>query len=78
MSSSGKSGALFYYTKDKKYMLKSISGREFKELIRILEDYLGHFQEHPESLLVKFFGAYRLKWADPSQRNCMGMHPETV
>ena len=78
MSSSGKSGALFYYTKDRKYMLKSISAREFKELIRILEDYLKHFTEHPESLLVKFFGAYRLKWKNPNQKNCMCQHPETV
>lgn len=32
LSSSGKSGALFYYTKDRKYMLKSIAGREFVQL----------------------------------------------
>lgn len=36
LSSSGKSGALFYYTKDRRYMLKSIAGREFNKLREIL------------------------------------------
>ena len=42
LSSSGRSGALFYYTQDKKYMLKSIAGREFLKLQNILESYVNH------------------------------------
>jgi Phosphatidylinositol-4-phosphate 5-Kinase len=40
LCSSGRSGALFYYTKDRKYMLKSIAGREFYKLQSILKDYV--------------------------------------
>jgi 1-phosphatidylinositol-4-phosphate 5-kinase len=37
---SGKSGALFYFTKDRNYMLKSIAHREFNKLFSILNVYL--------------------------------------
>ena len=72
MGSSGKSGALFYYTKDRKYMLKSISEREFKILInpKVLKDFLIHTDSNPESLLVRFVGAYKLEWRDPDNTRC--------
>ena len=60
LSSSGKSGALFYYTKDKKYMLKSIAKREFMKLFAILKDYVAHIQNNPDSLMTKFYGMYQL------------------
>lgn len=71
LCSSGKSGALFYYTKDKNYMLKSIAGREFKKLFEILRDYTEYCQAHPDTLMTKFFGMYRLEWRDPTDTSCM-------
>ena len=78
LSSSGKSGALFYYTKDKNYMLKSISKREFQSLLRILKDYLNFLDSHPDSLLVKFFGAYKLRWKSPEDTKCFCMKMQTT
>ena len=39
LCSSGQSGALFYYTKNKKYMLKTIPKREFLNFRAILKGY---------------------------------------
>lgn len=42
LCSSGKSGSLFYYTEDQKYMLKTISRDEFKKLKSVLKEYYQH------------------------------------
>jgi len=40
LCSSGRSGSLFYYTKDRNYMLKTLPEREFNKLREILGPYL--------------------------------------
>ena len=42
LCSSGQSGALFYYTKDRRYMLKTIPKREFDKLFSILKQYMQY------------------------------------
>lgn len=62
---SGKSGSLFWFSSDNKYMIKSISTPEYNKLIAILPEYLAHFtaaqKEGRVSLLAKFYGAYCLQ-----------------
>ncbi len=72
LSSSGRSGALFYYTKDRKYMLKSIAAREFYKLQAILADYVDHISRNPDTLMTKFFGMYMLEWKNPDDQGCFG------
>jgi hypothetical protein len=72
LSSSGRSGALFYYTKDRKYMLKSIAEREFWKLQSILESYVNYLSCTPDSLMTKFFGMYKLEWKNPDDVGCFG------
>lgn len=72
LSSSGRSGALFYYTQDKKYMLKSIAGREFLKLQNILESYVNHVSLNPQTLMTKFFGMYKMEWYNPDDAKCYG------
>lgn len=56
--SSGRSGGLFFYTKDKRFMMKTLSKREFFKLRSSLKDYVHHLQNNPDSLVIKFFGMY--------------------
>jgi 1-phosphatidylinositol-4-phosphate 5-kinase len=63
--SSGRSGGLFFYTRDRRYMLKTLSKREFFKLRDILKDYISHIQQNPDSLLIKFLGMYQMEWTDP-------------
>ena len=56
----GSSGSLFYYTKEGKLILKTISESEYKTLKRILPDYYNHLVQYKNTFLPKFFGCYKL------------------
>ena len=60
LCSTGKSGSLFYYTRDGRFIVKTISKKEYKFLKKILTSYYNHLRENPLSLLPKFLGCYRL------------------
>ena len=58
--STGKSGSLFYYTRDGQFIVKTIGHNEYKFLKKILPNYYRHLKQNPMSLLPKFFGCYQL------------------
>ena len=62
LCSSGQSGALFYFSKDKQYMLKTIPKREFQSLRTILANYLSHVNKYPDSMITTFFGMHKIEW----------------
>lgn len=64
LCSSGQSGSLFYYTKNKKYMLKTIPKREFDKFMSVLKDYFFHMKNNPDSLICRFFGLHRVQFTD--------------
>ena len=60
LCTTGKSGSLFYYTRDGSFIVKTISKGEYKYLKKILPNYFRHLKENPLSLLPKFLGCYQL------------------
>ena len=60
LCSTGKSGSLFYYTRDGKFIVKTIKRDEYKLIKLILPDYFRHLKANPLSLLPKFLGCYVL------------------
>lgn len=68
LCSSGKSGSLFYFTKDRKYMIKTLPYREFSKLRSILEQYVDHLTGNPDSMIARFFGMYKIEWEDPTRK----------
>lgn len=68
LCSSGKSGSLFYYTKDKNYLIKQIPEREFVKFRSILKEYFGHIKSNPETLISRFFGLHQVVWKDSAQK----------
>ena len=60
LCSTGKSGSLFYYTRDGRFIVKTISKKEYKFLKKILISYYNHIKNNPLSLLPKFLGCYKL------------------
>ena len=62
LCSSGQSGALFYFTKDKKYMMKTIPKREFESLQNCLQGYLNHMLRYSDSMITTFFGMHEISW----------------
>ncbi|KAF6002592.1 hypothetical protein F1559_000051 [Cyanidiococcus yangmingshanensis] len=56
----GKSGSLFYYSSDDRFILKTLSKQEATVLLSILPQYYFHMMKNPESLITRFFGLHRI------------------
>ncbi|KAI9707061.1 MAG: Phosphatidylinositol-4-phosphate 5-kinase [Candelina mexicana] len=61
LGSPGKSGSFFYFSRDYKYIIKTIRHAEHKVLLRILRDYYAHVEKNPNTLLSQFYGLHRVK-----------------
>ena len=61
LGSPGKSGSFFYFSRDYKYIIKTIHHGEHKLLRHILRRYFDHVQENPNTLLSQFYGLHRVK-----------------
>lgn len=62
--SSGKSGSLFYYSMDGRFMLKTISKDEFIKLRATLQPYHEHLLRNPDSLMTRYYGLHRIKYSE--------------
>jgi 1-phosphatidylinositol-4-phosphate 5-kinase len=60
LCSTGSSGSLFYYTRDGKFILKTISREEYHTIKNILPAYYKHLMVYPNTLLPKYLGCYKL------------------
>lgn len=61
LGSPGKSGSFFYFSRDYKYIIKTIHHAEHKFLRKILREYFAHVEEYPNTLLSQFYGLHRVK-----------------
>ena len=61
LGSPGKSGSFFYFSRDYKYIIKTIHHAEHKLLRKILRDYYAHVERNPNTLISQFYGLHRVK-----------------
>ena len=61
LGSPGKSGSFFYFSRDYKYIIKTIHHAEHKLLRKMLKEYYSHVRENPNTLLSQFYGLHRVK-----------------
>jgi Phosphatidylinositol-4-phosphate 5-Kinase len=61
LGSPGKSGSFFYFSRDYKYIIKTIHHSEHKVLRKILREYYQHVSQNPNTLLSQFYGLHRVK-----------------
>ena len=61
LGSPGKSGSFFYFSRDYKYIIKTIHHAEHKLLRRILREYYAHIEKYPNTLISQFYGLHRVK-----------------
>jgi hypothetical protein len=57
---SGKSGSIFWYSSDRKYIMKSISQEEAGVMKRLSSSYIRYMGSHPHSLLCRIYGMYKI------------------
>jgi 1-phosphatidylinositol-4-phosphate 5-kinase len=61
LGSPGKSGSFFYFSRDYKYIIKTIHHAEHKLLRKILKEYYKHILDNPNTLISQFYGLHRVK-----------------
>jgi len=61
LGSPGKSGSFFYFSRDYRFIIKTISHSEHKFLRSILKEYHEHVKSNPHTLLSRFYGLHRVK-----------------
>ncbi|KAJ3807013.1 hypothetical protein EV368DRAFT_47598 [Lentinula lateritia] len=61
LGSPGKSGSFFYFSRDYRFIIKTIHHREHKFLLRVLKDYYNHVSTNPHTLVSRFYGLHRVK-----------------
>lgn len=61
LGSPGKSGSFFYFSRDYRFIIKTIHHNEHKFLRRILRKYHEHIKSNPHTLLSRFYGLHRVK-----------------
>lgn len=71
--SKGKSGSFFFYSHDRKFIIKTISDGERKTLSEILREYYNYIKEHKESLITKIYGIYTVVIKNASSVNIILM-----
>ncbi|KAH3685046.1 hypothetical protein WICPIJ_003983 [Wickerhamomyces pijperi] len=61
LTSPGKSGSFFYYSKDHRFIIKTIHRAEHVKLRRILKHYHAHVKQNPNTMISQFYGLHRVK-----------------
>ena len=57
----GKSGEFFFFSNDKKLIVKTIPKMELDKLLEILPDYTAYMEKHADSLIAKYYGVFTLQ-----------------
>jgi 1-phosphatidylinositol-4-phosphate 5-kinase len=61
LGSPGKSGSFFYFSRDYRFIIKTISHSEHKFMRSIMKQYHEHVKSNPHTLLSRFYGLHRVK-----------------
>ena len=62
--SQGKSGSFFFFSHDKKFIIKSMNDSELKTFFKIFEEFSRHLEKHPNSLFARVYGIFTVKMED--------------
>ena len=59
--SQGKSGSFFFFSHDKRFIIKTMFTSELDEFILNIEDYFYYLDKNPNSLIARIYGIYQIK-----------------
>lgn len=61
LNSPGKSGSFFYFSKDYKYIIKTIHRNEHIHLRKHLDTYYRYVKDNPHTMICQYYGLHRVK-----------------
>lgn len=59
--SAGKSGSFFFFSYDKKFLLKTMNDKELAILLKMLSDYMLFIKANPNSLMARIYGIFTVQ-----------------
>ncbi len=59
--STGKSGSFFFFSKDRKFIIKTMFDEELEIFMLSIEKYFSHIKNNPNSLIARIYGLYQVK-----------------
>jgi len=59
--SAGKSGSFFFFSYDKKFLIKTMNDRELAVFLDALPTYLYHLKKYPASLIARIYGIFTVR-----------------
>ena len=57
----GASGSFFFFSHDRKFIIKTMTDGELAFFLKILPDYELHLKENPESIISRMYGVYTIR-----------------
>lgn len=57
----GKSGSFFFFSHDRRFIIKTMNNEEYKTFKGIFKDYFQYLLKHEDSLLARIFGIFTIK-----------------
>jgi 1-phosphatidylinositol-4-phosphate 5-kinase len=54
----GASGSFFFFCSDRKFILKTMSSKEIKHMIRCLPSYFEHMETYQQSFIARIYGVF--------------------
>jgi len=71
--SQGKSGSFFFFSHDRKFIIKTMYTDELKVFLEALPDYFQHLKNHPNSLIARIYGVFKVQMEDIQPVNLLLM-----
>jgi 1-phosphatidylinositol-4-phosphate 5-kinase len=62
--SQGKSGSFFFFSKDQRFIIKTMTEDDFDAFMRIQKAYFARVCRAEDSLLARVYGVYSVKMED--------------
>ena len=72
--SAGKSGSFFFFSFDRRFLIKTMNNAELKVLRNCLPDYVMFLRENPDSMIARIYGVFTVQMEDITPVHLLFMH----
>lgn len=62
--SAGKSGSFFFFSFDRRFLIKTMNNAELKVFRNCLPDYVMFLRENPDSMIARIYGVFTVQMED--------------
>ena len=59
--SQGKSGSFFFFSHDRRFIIKTMFQEELDIMMESLPEYFRHIQQNPKSLVARIYGVFQVE-----------------